>query len=192
MARFVIDPGATLELASAAVDVPPDRELYAPTLWRSETLSAMYEAVRRGDITEDDARRRLAYVNGLKIRLLGDAVLRRRAWELAQVFGPGNDIPRRVRGARAAAEMHAGEYRPDVPAARRRSRADGAARRADVEPAHRERRGKPRAAARALPPRPRMPASPEAKPPPSRSPSIEGGKTAFRGSPRSLSAAAEP
>ena len=61
MARFVIDPGATLELASAAVEVSPDRELYAPTLWRSETLSAMCEAVRRGDITEDDARRRLAY-----------------------------------------------------------------------------------------------------------------------------------
>ena len=86
MARFVIDPGATLELASAAVDVAPDRELYAPTLWRSETLSAMYGAVRRGDVSEDDARRRLAYVNGLKIRLLGDAVLRRRAWELAQAL----------------------------------------------------------------------------------------------------------
>ncbi len=89
MARFVIDPGATLELASSAVDVPPERELYAPTLWRSETLSAMYEAARRGDITEEEARRRLAYVNGLKIRLLGDAVLRRRAWELAQALDLG-------------------------------------------------------------------------------------------------------
>ena len=44
----------------------------------------MYEAVRRGELAEEDARERLAYVNGLKIRLLGDAVLRRRAWELAQ------------------------------------------------------------------------------------------------------------
>ena len=89
VARFDIDPGATLALASAAVDVSPDRELYAPTLWRSETLSAMYEAVRRGDITEDEARRHLTYVNGVKIRLLGDSVLRRRAWELAQMLDLG-------------------------------------------------------------------------------------------------------
>lgn len=64
--------------------VSPERELYAPTLWRSQVLSALYDAVRRGDITEAVARERLAYVNGLRIRLLGDAVLRRRAWELAR------------------------------------------------------------------------------------------------------------
>ena len=84
MTRFVIDPGTTLRLAAEAAEVRPDRELYAPTLWRSDVLSAMYEAVRRGELAEKVARERLAYVNGLKIRLLGDAVLRRRAWELAQ------------------------------------------------------------------------------------------------------------
>jgi predicted nucleic acid-binding protein len=84
VARFVIDPGTTLRLAADSVQVPSDRELYAPTLWRSEVLSALYETVRRGKLAEDDARERVAYVNSLKIRLLGDAVLRRRAWELAQ------------------------------------------------------------------------------------------------------------
>ena len=84
MTRFVIDPGTTLQLAAEAAEMRPGRELYAPTLWRSDVLSAMYEAVRRGELAEEDARDRLAYVNGLKIRLLGDAVLRRRAWELAQ------------------------------------------------------------------------------------------------------------
>ena len=84
MTRFVIDPGTTLQLAAEKAALRPDRELYAPTLWRSDVLSAMYEAVRRGELAEEDARDRLAYVNGLKIRLLGDAVLRRRAWELAQ------------------------------------------------------------------------------------------------------------
>jgi predicted nucleic acid-binding protein len=83
LARFVIDPGTTLQLAADSVEVQPERELYAPTLWRSEVLSALYESVRRGEIGEDAARERLAYVNGLNIRLLGDAVLRRRAWELA-------------------------------------------------------------------------------------------------------------
>jgi predicted nucleic acid-binding protein len=81
--RFVIDVGTTLELAGDSVEVSPKHELYAPTLWRSQVLSAVYEAVRRGDLAEDVARERLAYVNRLKIRLLGDAVLRRRAWELA-------------------------------------------------------------------------------------------------------------
>jgi predicted nucleic acid-binding protein len=84
LARFVVEPGATLRLAADSVEVPPDRELYAPTLWRSQVLSAVYEAVRRGELSEEQARERLAYVNGLKIRLLGDAVLRRRAWELAR------------------------------------------------------------------------------------------------------------
>ena len=89
MARFVIDPGATVELAQSEVVVPPDRELYAPTLWRSETLSAVYEAARRGEITEEEARQHLAYINRLKVRLLGDAVLRRRAWELAGALNLG-------------------------------------------------------------------------------------------------------
>jgi predicted nucleic acid-binding protein len=87
MARFVIDSGTALYLAAESIDVPPERELYAPTLWRSETLSAMYQAVRRGEIAGDVAREQLGYVNRLKIRLLGDAVLRRRAWEVAEELG---------------------------------------------------------------------------------------------------------
>ena len=49
MARFVIDSGATLYLAGVEARVPPEQELLAPTLWRSETLSALYHAVTRGD-----------------------------------------------------------------------------------------------------------------------------------------------
>jgi predicted nucleic acid-binding protein len=85
--RFVIDSGATRSLASSAVKVPPKHELYAPTLWRSEVLSTLYEAVRSGQLSDDSARAQLQYVNRLKIRLLGDAVLRRRAWEIADQLG---------------------------------------------------------------------------------------------------------
>lgn len=81
--RFVIDCGATIHLASSAANVSPEHELLAPTLWRSDTLAALYQAVRKGELGADVARERIAYVNGLKIRLLGDAVLRRRAWEVA-------------------------------------------------------------------------------------------------------------
>ena len=87
MTRFVIDSGTTLQLAGESADISAQAELYAPTLWRSETLSAVYEAVGRREITAENARERLAYVNRMKIRLLGDAVLRRRAWELAEQLG---------------------------------------------------------------------------------------------------------
>jgi predicted nucleic acid-binding protein len=85
--KFVIDSGVALHLASKSIAVSSNHTLLAPTLWRSETLSAMYEAVRRGELTADAARDRLAHVNRLKIRLLGDAVLRRRAWEVAEELG---------------------------------------------------------------------------------------------------------
>jgi predicted nucleic acid-binding protein len=82
--RYVIDPGTTLALAADSVEISPRHELYAPTLWRSQTLCEVYEAVGRSELTNGEARERLRYVNALKIRLLGDAVLRRRAWELAE------------------------------------------------------------------------------------------------------------
>jgi predicted nucleic acid-binding protein len=85
--RFVIDSGTALQMADESVEVPPEHELLAPTLWRSQTLSEAYEAVRRDEITDDVARERLAYINGLKIRLLGDAVLRRQAWKVAEQLG---------------------------------------------------------------------------------------------------------
>jgi predicted nucleic acid-binding protein len=82
--RFVVDPGATLLLAARAANISPKHRLMAPTLWRSQVLSAFYESVRSGKLAPSAASEQLAYVNGLKIRLLGDAVLRRRAWELAE------------------------------------------------------------------------------------------------------------
>jgi indolepyruvate ferredoxin oxidoreductase alpha subunit len=56
-------------------------------LLRSQTLSALHEAVRRGELPTEVARDRLARVGKLPIRLLGDAVLRRRAWEVADQLG---------------------------------------------------------------------------------------------------------
>jgi predicted nucleic acid-binding protein len=87
MTRFVVDTSAVLHLAGAEVEVSGEHELVAPTLLRSQTLSALHEAVQRGEIPADAARERLAYINSMKIRLLGDAVLRRRAWEVADQLG---------------------------------------------------------------------------------------------------------
>ncbi len=87
MTRFVVDCGAVLHLVAQGIQVPPDHELLAPTLLRSQTLSALHEAVHRGELPRDVALDRLARVRALPIRLLGDAVLRRRAWEVAEQLG---------------------------------------------------------------------------------------------------------
>jgi predicted nucleic acid-binding protein len=87
MTRFVVDASAAIHLASAGVEVASVHELLAPTLLRSQTLSALHEAVQRGEIQADVARERLARIGRMPIRLLGDAVLRRRAWDLADRLG---------------------------------------------------------------------------------------------------------
>ncbi len=55
MTRFVVDCGVVLHLVSAGIEVPLDPELLAPTLLRSQTLSALHEAVHRGEIPPDVA-----------------------------------------------------------------------------------------------------------------------------------------
>ena len=87
MTKFVVDAGVVLQLASAGTEVSSEHELLAPTLLRSQTLSALHEAVQRGEIPADVAREHLARIARMPIRLLGDAVLRRRAWELADQLG---------------------------------------------------------------------------------------------------------
>lgn len=82
-----MDCGAVLHLAAEGIEVASGHELLAPTLLRSQTLSATHEAVHRGELSADAARDLLERVQGMKIRLLGDAVLRRNAWELADRLG---------------------------------------------------------------------------------------------------------
>ena len=87
MTRFVVDTGAVLHLAGDGIAVSGEHELLAPTLLRSQTLSALHEAVHRGELTADVGRERLEQIGRMKIRLLGDAVLRRVAWKVADQLG---------------------------------------------------------------------------------------------------------
>lgn len=88
MTKFVVDAGAVLHLASVGFERPSGvNKLLAPTLLRSQTLSTLHEAVQRGDLPSDVARDRLALIGRMPIRLLGDAVLRRRTWDLANQLG---------------------------------------------------------------------------------------------------------
>ena len=83
----MVDCGAVLHLASEEIEVPAEHELLAPTLLRSQTLSALHEALHRGEISADLALEQLERIWTMPIRLLGDAVLRRKAWRLAEQLG---------------------------------------------------------------------------------------------------------
>jgi predicted nucleic acid-binding protein len=87
MTRFVVDCGVVLQLAGEGIEVSAEHELLAPTLLRSQTLSALHEAVHAGELAPDVALDRLARIRAIPIRLLGDAVLRRRAWGVADELG---------------------------------------------------------------------------------------------------------
>lgn len=87
MTRYVVDAGAVLQLVAEDVEIGAGHRLLAPTLLRSQTLSALHEAVSRGELPAGEARDRLARVGRLKIRLLGDGVLRQRAWQVADQLG---------------------------------------------------------------------------------------------------------
>jgi predicted nucleic acid-binding protein len=85
--KFVIDASAAIHVAGTRIAIPTEHRLLAPTLLRSQALSTLHEAVHRGDLSAAEAREQLARINRLPIRLLGDAVLRRQAWELADRLG---------------------------------------------------------------------------------------------------------
>jgi predicted nucleic acid-binding protein len=87
MTRFVVDSSAVIHLVSKRLEVSSDNELLAPTLLRSQTLSRLHEGVHRGELPADEALDRLERIWRMRIRLLGDAVLRRKAWEVAERMG---------------------------------------------------------------------------------------------------------
>ena len=87
MTRFVIGPDAALHLARMRAVVPAGHRLLAPTLIRSQWLAHLYAQARHGAVDPDEARMQLAYLQALPLRLLGDRVLQRHAWKIAENLG---------------------------------------------------------------------------------------------------------
>lgn len=87
MSRFVIDADVMLGVLGGEIEVSEEHELLAPTLIRSQVLSELYSMVRRGEMAEEVALESLDRVGKVKVRLLGDAVLRRLAWRVAAELG---------------------------------------------------------------------------------------------------------
>ena len=87
MARYVVDAPALLQIAATGVRIHPDHQLVAPNSVRSESLSLLYDQVRRGELTEDEAMRLHERLTEVRVRLLGDRVSRRTAWRIAREHG---------------------------------------------------------------------------------------------------------
>jgi predicted nucleic acid-binding protein len=85
--RFVVDCDTLLRVAAGEIEVAPQHQLVAPTLVRSQALSALYESARRGEISAAEGLERVTRVNSLKVRFLGDKVLQRTAWRIADQLG---------------------------------------------------------------------------------------------------------
>ena len=87
MTRYVIGPDVALALAGHGAKVPAQHRLLAPTLLRSQVLAWLFGEVQAGLLTRKEAEKRLDYLRSLRIRLLGDRVLQKTAWEFAEALG---------------------------------------------------------------------------------------------------------
>lgn len=87
MTKYVIGPDVALHLARQEATVPAKHQLLAPTLIRSQVLADLYGRVQRGELDRMSAERQLDHLRGLQMRLLGDRVLQRLAWKIADELG---------------------------------------------------------------------------------------------------------
>jgi predicted nucleic acid-binding protein len=87
VARYVIDSPTLLRVIDDDVAIDSSHQLVAPSFLRSEALQRLLREVRAGRRTEREALQCHERMTGLKIRLLGDRVSRRTAWDLAVAHG---------------------------------------------------------------------------------------------------------
>jgi predicted nucleic acid-binding protein len=87
MTRYVIDARTLLHLVAEGIPVAAAHQLVAPNLLRSQALALLFDDVRAGRLTEREAMDRHEELTRLKVRLLGDRVSRRVAWQIAMERG---------------------------------------------------------------------------------------------------------
>jgi predicted nucleic acid-binding protein len=84
MARYVIDAPTLVRVVTTGISVDPEHQLVAPNSVRSEALDLLLESVRAGEMSEQEALEVHERLTRTKMRLLGDRVSRRTAWDLAR------------------------------------------------------------------------------------------------------------
>lgn len=84
MTRFVVDARTLLHLVDRGLTVHSCHQLVAPNSIRSEALELLLSDVRCAGRSESDALERHEQMTEIKMRLLGDRVSRRTAWQIAR------------------------------------------------------------------------------------------------------------
>ena len=97
MTKYVIGPDVAIHLAHDEAVIGGEHQILAPALLRSQMLSLLYQAVHRGEMTKEDAERRLFYVQGMRIRLHEDYLLQNAAWQVTDRLGWPDTFDARVR-----------------------------------------------------------------------------------------------
>ena len=87
MGRYVIDAPTLLHLLDNQLAVDPRHQLVAPNSIRSQALNLLLRDVRERRRAERAALQVHELVTEQKMRLLGDRVSRRTAWQLAREQG---------------------------------------------------------------------------------------------------------
>jgi predicted nucleic acid-binding protein len=85
--RFVIDPLTLVHCADGQRSVHPSHQLVAPNVIRSQALNLLLRRVRDGELSESAAMACHERMTEQRIRLLGDRVSRRTAWQIALEHG---------------------------------------------------------------------------------------------------------
>ena len=87
MARYAIDAATLVCLVDRDLPIHPSHQLVAPNWIRTEALEILLREVRDGKRSDRDALACHEQMTRLKIRLLGDRVSRRTAWQIARERG---------------------------------------------------------------------------------------------------------
>ena len=87
MTRFAFDPPTLVRLAEGHHQVNPDRQIVAANSIQFHALDLLLRRVQSGVLSEPAARALHKRMTELNMRLLGDRVSRRTAWQIALTHG---------------------------------------------------------------------------------------------------------
>lgn len=87
MTRYAIDPATLVQLAERECRISANHQIVAPNSIRSLALDILLQRVRSGEQSEPAAMELHERMTEVKMRLLGDRVSRRTAWQIALAHG---------------------------------------------------------------------------------------------------------
>lgn len=87
MARYAVDAPTLVHIVDEGLSIHPSHQLVAPNSIRTEALEVLLRDVRDGKRSDREAMACHEEMTRIKMRLLGDRVSRRTAWQIARERG---------------------------------------------------------------------------------------------------------